>query len=112
VIVWGCGAACLRMAVSDAKAGTVYNPPLSAGGLALPLLMLPAILPGGLPRRSRMAAIAALALASAACGGMGAPAATSAAPAQAGTPTGTYQVTVVAQSGNVTNQSQLQLTVN
>lgn len=41
VIVWGCGAACLRMAVSDAKTGTVYSPPLSAGGLALPLLMLP-----------------------------------------------------------------------
>lgn len=78
----------------------------------LPLLLLPAILPGRLHGRSRVAAIAALALATAACGGMGAPATTPAAPAQAGTPTGTYQVTIVAQSGNVTNQSQLELTVN
>jgi hypothetical protein len=40
VIVWGCGAPCLMMAVSDAESGAVYNPPLSAtGGLALPLLV-------------------------------------------------------------------------
>jgi hypothetical protein len=42
VIVWGCGAPCLMMAVSNAKTGAVYNPPLSwTGGLALPLLVFP-----------------------------------------------------------------------
>ena len=41
VIVWGCGAGCIRMAMSDAKTGSVYNPPVSAGGLALPMLMFP-----------------------------------------------------------------------
>jgi len=42
VIVWGCGAPCLMMAVCDAETGEVYNPPLSAtGGLTLPLLVFP-----------------------------------------------------------------------
>lgn len=41
VIVWGCGAGCIRMVMADAKSGSVYNPPLSAGGLALPMLMFP-----------------------------------------------------------------------
>ena len=41
VIVWGCGTACLMMAVSDARNGTVRNPPLSEGGLYLPSLLLP-----------------------------------------------------------------------
>ena len=42
VIVWGCGAPCLMMAVCDAETGAVYNPPLSAtSGLALPLLVFP-----------------------------------------------------------------------
>ena len=41
VIVWGCGTGCLMMAVSDARTGTVRNPPLSAGGLYLPSLLLP-----------------------------------------------------------------------
>jgi len=42
VIVWGCGAPCLRMAVCDAETGAVYNPPIAAdGGLGLPLLVLP-----------------------------------------------------------------------
>lgn len=40
VIVWGCGAPCLMMAVADAETGAVYSPPLSARlrGLTLPLL--------------------------------------------------------------------------
>jgi hypothetical protein len=42
VVVWGCGAPCLMMAISNAKTGAVYNPPLSwTGGLALPLLVFP-----------------------------------------------------------------------
>jgi hypothetical protein len=42
VIVWGCGAPCLMMAVVDAETGAVYNPPVSAdGGLFLPLLGFP-----------------------------------------------------------------------
>lgn len=41
VIVWGCGSPCLMMAVCNAATGAVYNPPLSARGLALPLLVLP-----------------------------------------------------------------------
>lgn len=41
VIVWGCGTGCIRMAMSDAETGAVYNPPISAGGLALPMLMFP-----------------------------------------------------------------------
>src|SRR5262249_10131 len=42
VIMWGCGAPCLMMAISDLQTGAVYNPPVSAsGGLALPLLALP-----------------------------------------------------------------------
>ncbi len=41
VIVWGCGSPCLMMAVCDAATGAVLNPPLSASGLALPLLVLP-----------------------------------------------------------------------
>ena len=42
VIVWGCGAPCLMMAVCDADSGAVYNPPLSAtDGLSLPLLVFP-----------------------------------------------------------------------
>jgi hypothetical protein len=42
VIVWGCGAPCLMMAICDARTGAVYNPPLSwTGGMALPLLVLP-----------------------------------------------------------------------
>ncbi len=40
VIVWGCGAGCIRMAMSDAETGAVYNPPVSDGGLTLPILML------------------------------------------------------------------------
>jgi hypothetical protein len=32
VIVWGCGAPCLMMAVCDARTGAVYNPPLSWTG--------------------------------------------------------------------------------
>ena len=40
VIVWGCGAPCLRMAVCDAETGEVYDPSLSAAsGFALPLLV-------------------------------------------------------------------------
>jgi hypothetical protein len=41
VIVWGCGSPCLMMAVCDAATGAVYNPPLSARGLALSVLVLP-----------------------------------------------------------------------
>ena len=41
VIVWSCGAGCIRMARADAKTGSVYSPPISAGGLALPMLMFP-----------------------------------------------------------------------
>jgi len=42
VIVWGCGAPCMMMAVADAETGAVYNPPVSAdGGLFLPLLGFP-----------------------------------------------------------------------
>jgi hypothetical protein len=42
VIVWGCGSGCIRMAVSDAEIGAVYNPPLVADAeLALPTLMSP-----------------------------------------------------------------------
>ena len=42
VIVWGCGAPCLMMAICDLGTGAVYSPPLSAtGGLDLPLLVLP-----------------------------------------------------------------------
>jgi len=39
VIAWGCGAPCLMMAVCDLETRAVYNPPLSANGLALPLLV-------------------------------------------------------------------------
>jgi hypothetical protein len=42
VIVWGCGAGCIRMAISNAETGAVCDPPVSAGGLALPMLMFPA----------------------------------------------------------------------
>lgn len=51
VIVWGCGAPCLRMVVCDARTGAVYNPPLSAdgGGLALPVLVLPSAVLGRNP---------------------------------------------------------------
>lgn len=48
VIVWGCGAACLRMVICDAITGAVYDPPLSAGGLALPILA-PAYAAGSAP---------------------------------------------------------------
>jgi hypothetical protein len=42
VIVWGCGAPCLRMAVCDLQTGEVFNPPLSpTGGLGLPWLVFP-----------------------------------------------------------------------
>lgn len=41
VIVWGRGAGCIRMVVVDAETGTVYNPPLSEGDFALPILMFP-----------------------------------------------------------------------
>jgi len=42
VIVWGCGSGCLRMAMSNAETGTIYNPPLSEDvGLALPMLVFP-----------------------------------------------------------------------
>jgi hypothetical protein len=41
VIIWGCGAGCIRMAISNAQTGAVYDPPVSAGGLALPMLMFP-----------------------------------------------------------------------
>jgi hypothetical protein len=41
IIVWGCGAGCIRMTMSDAETGAVYGPPVSAGGLALPMLMFP-----------------------------------------------------------------------
>jgi hypothetical protein len=42
VIVWGCGSECLRMAMSNAETGAVYNPPVSGDvGLALPMLVLP-----------------------------------------------------------------------
>jgi hypothetical protein len=41
VIVWGCGAGCLRMAMSDAETGAVYNPPISDQGFALPMLVFP-----------------------------------------------------------------------
>lgn len=40
VIVWGCGSGCLRMAMSDAETGAVYNPPVSDDvGLTLPMLV-------------------------------------------------------------------------
>jgi hypothetical protein len=40
VIVWGCGAPCLMMAVCDVATGAVYNPPISAThGLGSPLLV-------------------------------------------------------------------------
>jgi hypothetical protein len=41
VIVWDCGPGCIQMAVSDAESGTVYNPPISEGGFALPMLTFP-----------------------------------------------------------------------
>ncbi|HEX3878735.1 MAG TPA: hypothetical protein VHW24_17225 [Bryobacteraceae bacterium] len=41
VIVWGCGAGCIRMAISNAETGVVSNPPFSDGDLALPLLTFP-----------------------------------------------------------------------
>jgi hypothetical protein len=42
VIAWGCGSGCIRMAMSDAETGTVYNPPpVSDGELALPMLVFP-----------------------------------------------------------------------
>lgn len=41
VIVWGCGSGCIEMAMSDAATGVVYDPPVSEGGLALPMLVLP-----------------------------------------------------------------------
>ena len=41
VIVWGCGAGCIEMAMSDAETGTVYGPPISEGGFALPMLVFP-----------------------------------------------------------------------
>ena len=41
VIVWGCGSGCIRMAMSDAETGAVYNPPISEGAFALPMLIFP-----------------------------------------------------------------------
>ncbi len=41
VIVWGCGTACIRMAVSNAETGAVYDPPVSYKGFALPMLVFP-----------------------------------------------------------------------
>jgi hypothetical protein len=41
VIVWGCGSGCIEMAMSDAETGAVYDPPISNGGFALPMLVLP-----------------------------------------------------------------------
>lgn len=41
VIVWGCGTGCIQMAMSNAKTGAVYGPPVSDGGLALPMLVFP-----------------------------------------------------------------------
>jgi hypothetical protein len=41
VIIWGCGSGCIEMAMSDAGTGTVYNPPISEGGFALPTLVFP-----------------------------------------------------------------------
>jgi hypothetical protein len=41
VIIWGCGSGCIEMAVSDAATGVVYDPPVSDGGLALPMLVFP-----------------------------------------------------------------------
>jgi hypothetical protein len=41
VISWGCGSACIRMAMTDAETGTVYSPPISEGTFALPMLVFP-----------------------------------------------------------------------
>ena len=49
VIIWGCGTGCIMMAMCDGKSGTVYNPPISTGGLALPMLVFPNTV-GGAPQ--------------------------------------------------------------
>lgn len=41
IIVWGCGSGCIRMAMTDAETGTVFMPPISEGGFALPMLVFP-----------------------------------------------------------------------
>jgi hypothetical protein len=41
VIFWGCGAACIRMAMSDAETGAVFGPPVTEGQFALAPLMFP-----------------------------------------------------------------------
>jgi hypothetical protein len=41
VIVWGCGSGCIRMVISNAETGRVYNPPISEGGFGLPMLIFP-----------------------------------------------------------------------
>jgi hypothetical protein len=41
VIIWGCGSGCIRMAMSDAVTGVVFDPPVSDGALALPMLVFP-----------------------------------------------------------------------
>jgi hypothetical protein len=45
VVQWGCGAPCMRMAIVDARSGTLYYPPISFNGIGvrsfdLPLLMV------------------------------------------------------------------------